>query len=247
MTDPDGSFIIQITRRRVFIVAAVLFAVLAATTWWSAERLREAEVAQLAGVLGLREGMTVGEIGAGSGWLTVEVARRIGPSGRVYSTELSSDRLDDIRQAASEAGLGNVTVLQAGERATNLPAGCCDAIFMRRVYHHLSDPSPILASIHDALRPGGRLVIIEFRSDGLLGKVTRMGFDRVALVDAVTAIGFEVVSTNEWPGWDHYVAEFRKATTDGQPSALSHQQKRADEALRVYTKKGRASSSARCC
>jgi precorrin-6B methylase 2 len=180
------------------------------TILWSANRSRQTEVNRLVELLSLREGMTVAEIGAGSGWLSVEVAQRVGPSGRVYSTELSTADLDDIRQAANEAGSGNVTVLQAGERATNLPAACCDAIFMRRVYHHLSEPSPIVASIHEALRPGGRLVIIEFRSDGLLGKVTRMGFDRSALIDAVTAGGFNVLSSDEWPGWDHYVAVFEK-------------------------------------
>jgi ubiquinone/menaquinone biosynthesis C-methylase UbiE len=198
-------------RRRVLMLAVALLAVLIVTILWSANRSRRAEVNRLVELLSLREGMTVGEIGAGSGWLTVEVAQRVGPSGRVYSTELSAARLDDIRQAASEAGLGNVTVLQAGDRATNLPAACCDAIFMRRVYHHLSEPSPIVASIHAALGPGGRLAIIEFRSDGLLGKVTRMGFDRAALIDAVTAGGFKVLSTDEWPGWDHYVAVFEKS------------------------------------
>jgi protein-L-isoaspartate O-methyltransferase len=193
------------------MLAVALLAVLTVTILWSANRSRRAEVSRLVELLSLREGMTVGEIGAGSGWLTVEVAQRVAPSGRVYSTELSAARLDDIRQAASEAGLGNVTVLQAGDRATNLPAACCDAIFMRRVYHHLSEPSPIVASIHEALRSGGRLAIIEFRSDGLLGKVTRMGFDRAALIDAVTAGGFNVLSTDEWPGWDHYVAVFEKS------------------------------------
>jgi precorrin-6B methylase 2 len=66
-----------------------------------ANRSRRAEVHQLTELLSLREGMTVGEIGAGRGWLTVEVARRVGPSGRVYSTELSAARLDDIRQAVA--------------------------------------------------------------------------------------------------------------------------------------------------
>ena len=133
--------------------------------------------------------MTVAEIGAGSGWLTVEVAQRVGPPGRVYATELTAARLDEIRQAAGEAGLRNVTVLEAGARATNLSAACCDAIFMRRVYHHLSDPSPILTSVHDALRSGGRLVIIEFRPDGLVGRVTRMGVDPAALIEAVAYLG----------------------------------------------------------
>ncbi len=203
------------TRRRVVVLAVVLLAVLMATMLRSADRSRRAEVNRLAELLSLREGMTVAEIGAGSGWLTVEVAQRVGPSGRVYATELTAARLDEIRQAAGEAGLRNVTVLEAGARATNLSAACCDAIFMRRVYHHLSDPSPILTSVHDALRSGGRLVIIEFRPDGLVGRVIRMGVDRAALIDAVTAVGFEVVTTEEWPGWDHYVAVFEKSAAGG--------------------------------
>ena len=96
---------------------------------------------------------------------------------------LACSSLEDIRQAVREAGLTNVSVLQAGERATNLPAGGCEAIFMRRVYHHLSAPSAILASIHEALNPGGRLVVVEFKANGLVGRVTRTGVNRAALMD----------------------------------------------------------------
>ena len=190
--------------------AIVLLAVLIATVLWSADRSGRAEVNRLAELLSLREGMSVAEIGAGSGWLTVEVARHVGRSGRVYSTELGAARLDDIREAVREAGVDNVTVLEAGERATNLLPGCCDAIFMRRVYHHLSDPSSILAGIYEALRPGGRFVIIEFEAGGLIGMVTRMGIDRAPLIEAVTASGFKLVTADDWPGWDHYVAVFEK-------------------------------------
>src|SRR3990172_347095 len=203
------------TRSRILIVAGVLLAALMVTALLTATRSRRAEANRLVELLSLREGTTVAEIGAGSGWLTVEVAQRVGPSGRVYSTELTAARLDEIRQAAGEAGLHNVTALEAGERTTNLPAACCDAIFMRRVYHHLSDPSSILTSIHEALRSGGRLVIIEFRAGRLVGRVTRMGVDRAALIEAVTAVGFEVVTIEEWPGWDHYVAVFEKSAAVG--------------------------------
>ena len=72
-----------------------------------------------------------------------------------------------------------------------------------------------LTSIHEALRSSGRLVIIEFRPDGPVGRVTRMGVDPAALIEAVTAAGFEVVTTEEWPGWDHYVAVFEKSAAGG--------------------------------
>ncbi len=197
--------------RRFFLLALVLLALVMAAMQWSAARSRRAEVARLAELLSLREGLAVAEIGAGSGWLTIEVARRLGPSGRIYATELGSGRVDDLRRAVGDAGLSNATVLEAGERSTNLAAACCDAIFMRRVYHHLSDPSAILSSIREALRTRGRLVIIEFRSDGLVGMFTGMGIDSQALVSAVTAGGFDLVTTGDWPGWDHHVAVFEKS------------------------------------
>jgi protein-L-isoaspartate O-methyltransferase len=198
-------------RARALIVAGVLLVALIVTALLTTARSRRVEVNRLAELLSLHEGMAVAEIGAGSGWLSVEVARRVGPSGRVFSTELSAATLDDIRQAVDEAGLRNVTVLKAGERATGLSPACCDAILMRRVFHHLSDPSPVLTSLHAALRSGGRLVIIEFEADGLLGTVTRMGVGQAALIEAVTAAGFNVVAIDEWPGWDHYVAVFEKS------------------------------------
>ena len=169
------------------------------------------EVGRLADLLQVREGMNVAEIGAGSGWLTVEIATRVGASGRVFSTELSERRLDRIRDAVADAQLSNVTVVQAGEHASNLPPGCCDAVFMRRVYHHLTDASAILLDLRHALAERGRLIIIEFEPGGLFGMVSRMGIEQGRLIAEVTAAGFELVSVDEWPGWGHYVAVFRKS------------------------------------
>lgn len=207
-------------RRRMLVGAGAVLTLLLATALLPAERSRRAEVQRLTELLSLREGMTVGEIGAGRGWLTVEVAKRVGRSGHVYSTELSVARLNDIRHAVAEGGLTNVTVVEAGDRATNLPAGCCEAIFMRRVYHHLSEPPAILASIHEALKPGGQLAIIEFRRAGLVGRATRMGIDRANLIDAVTAAGFALMTTADWPGWDHYVAVFEKSAASASTHGL---------------------------
>ena len=202
-------------RARVLVLVGAVLVIWVAAMLLSAARSRGAEVGRLADLLDLREGMAVAEIGAGRGWLTIEMAKRVGPLGRVYSTELSVARLDDIRQAVAEAALTNVIVIEAGERATNLPPRCCEAIFMRRVYHHLGDPSAVNVSINEALVPGGRLVIIEFERDGLVGTVTRMGIDRAQLISQVSAAGFEMVTTEEWPGWDQYVAVFEKSAARG--------------------------------
>jgi precorrin-6B methylase 2 len=210
MTNHPESRQRRVARTRALIVGGAVLVAVAATAFLLAQQSRRAEVSRLAEVLSVRQGMTVADIGAGTGWLSVEVARRVGQSGRVYSTEISVDRLADIRRAAAEAGLSNVIVQEAAERTTGLPSECCDAIFMRRVYHHLTARSATLTSIHDALKPGGRLVIIDFRPDGLVGTLTRMGVDQAEVIRAATSTGFEVITADEWPGWDHYVVVFVK-------------------------------------
>lgn len=124
-----------------------------------------AETRRLFDLLELKPGMTVAEIGGGSGAMTVEMAKRLGPEGRVYSSELSEKSRTDIRNAAKLAEVENVTVLESGQATANLPAGCCDAIFMRNVYHHFTQPAEMDGSLVAALKPGGRMAIIDFTPD----------------------------------------------------------------------------------
>ena len=99
-----------------------------------------ADAARLVQALNVRAGSVVAELGAGDGALTVAIARIVGEQGRVYSTELSTASLAKIEAAAAAAKLKNVTVVEGTARLTNLPEQCCDAIFMRDVYHHFSEP-----------------------------------------------------------------------------------------------------------
>jgi len=124
----------------------------------------EREVDRLAALLEVRPGMTLAEIGAGRGRMAVLVARRIGSSGRLHATEIEGGKLDAIRSGASTAGLTNVTVFRAGADFSGLPEACCDAVYMRRVYHHFTDAEAMNKSIYSSLRPSGRLVIIDFLS-----------------------------------------------------------------------------------
>ena len=171
------------------------------------------EIDQLQQVLRLAPGSTVADVGAGDGWLSVEVARRVGPDGHVFATELNPARRDTIRETAAAAGLDSLlTVVEAGVRESNLPPACCDAIFMRRVYHHLGDPARINASLFDATRPGGRVAIIEVEPTGLFSplKIWPHWTDDERVVAEMTAAGFRHVSTEPWPNAGHYVALFEK-------------------------------------
>ena len=123
---------------------------------------RSGEVADLAKMLSVGTGAVVAEIGAGDGSAAVAFARLVGPDGRVYANELDPRQIARIRSRAGGAVAANVVLVVGSEASANLPDACCDAIFMRGVYHHFANPDAMLASIRKALRPGGRLAVIDF-------------------------------------------------------------------------------------
>jgi len=122
----------------------------------------ELEVPELARLFELQPGMTVADVGAGFGAWTVRFSRLVGPSGRVYATDIGTAQLAALRDAVKRDGLTNVTVLEGAVDATNLPAQCCDAVLIRDAYHHLTQPAAIVKSLAAALKPGGRLAVIDF-------------------------------------------------------------------------------------
>ena len=112
--------------------------------------------------IGVREGSTVCEIGAGDGGLSIAAARLVGGGGRVYTNELGDSRVTELRERVAKSNLAQITVV-AGEAAeTNFPDEACDALFLRNVYHHFAEPSVMNASMAAALRPGGRLAVVDF-------------------------------------------------------------------------------------
>ena len=120
------------------------------------------EAPQLAELLALKPGMIVADVGAGGGAMSVVMAKWLGPGGRVYATDIRAEQLAEIRAAVAENALSNVVVLEGAESSTNLPSECCDAIFLRDVYHHLTRPHEFNASLLAALKPRGRLAIMDF-------------------------------------------------------------------------------------
>jgi len=181
------------------LVALVALAVgLAAQQPWN--RDFGEDMARLVPILDLRAGQAVADIGAGGGELTVRLAEQVGPEGRVYATEMATDRIDRIRRRAEEAGLKNVTVLEAHATRTNLPDACCDAIVIRNVYHHFDDPAAMNRSLYASLKRGGRLAVIDFspnRGRPTAGSAADRdqdnshGVDADTVVKEVTAAGFE--------------------------------------------------------
>jgi len=169
-------------------------------------RQAEKDVPQLAEVLQLKPGMTVGDVGAGGGAFTVVLGKWIG-DGKVFATDIGERQLRVIRAYAEREGLTNVTVIEGAAASTNLPAACCDALFMRDVYHHITAVEAFNKSLYQSLKPGGRLAILDFRpragSATFPGVPENRGGHGIApnlIEEELKAAGFTHVRTIEnWP------------------------------------------------
>jgi ubiquinone/menaquinone biosynthesis C-methylase UbiE len=155
------------------------------------------EASEVARLLALHAGATVADIGAGDGKFTVALAGRLGHGVRVTATELGRPAILTLWKGVQRGGAGNVSVVEGTATDTNLPAESCDAIIVRRTYHHFMQPAEMAASLFRTLRPGGQLIVIEqpfVRLPTVAGSVpARRGGDGimpVVLIDELTAAGF---------------------------------------------------------
>src|SRR5262245_29519424 len=190
-------------RKRRGLVLVALFGVVVAPAFAQNDA---ADASKLIEVLQLKPGSTVAEIGAGGGELTLAIAKYVGTEGRVISSDLGSSRVESLRRAVEKGGGTNVEVIEGHETRTNFPAGCCDAIFMRNVYHHFGDPPSMNASILSALKPGGRVAVIDFpprnapvAPPGKRGDNPAHGVTADVVASELKAAGFEIVISEQRP------------------------------------------------
>jgi ubiquinone/menaquinone biosynthesis C-methylase UbiE len=177
-----------------------------------------AETKRLAALMQWKLGSVVADIGAGDGSFSFAAARQVGNSGKVIATEIDAQKLEDLRIKVRRRNLHNVTIVESKEADTNLPSACCDAIFLRRVYHHLTRPAEFDANLVRSLKPGGRLAIIDFPPRLDLGPVEGVpanrgghGIAQKIMIEELTAAGLEVEKiVNDWPANSYCVLFVKK-------------------------------------
>ena len=207
----------EILRRRqvqLFGLACAVAAVFAAQVRGDAAE----EVKRLAELMGWKAGTVVADIGAGDGRFTFAALERVGAAGKVYATEIDAKKVAELKEEVARRKLGNVVVVKSKEADTNLPTACCDAIFLRRVYHHLTKPAEFDANLVRSLKPGGRLAIIDFPARAGLDPVEGVpsnrgghGIPQRIVVEELTAAGLQMEKiVNDWPENDYCVLFVKK-------------------------------------
>jgi ubiquinone/menaquinone biosynthesis C-methylase UbiE len=129
------------------------------------EREAEENVEGALDAIGIRPGSAVAEVGAGTGYVSIKMARRVGPAGKVYANDIQPEMLARLRENAAKAGMRNIQTVLGTGTDPKLPAAQMDLIVLVDVYHEFSQPQRMLEAMLASLRPDGRLVLLEYRKE----------------------------------------------------------------------------------
>ena len=163
--------------------------------------------------LNIRPGMAIADIGSGTGLFTRLFSPAVGPEGTVYAVDIARNFIDEIMRQSSAAGMDNVIGIVNSHKDVQLDPASIDLAFVCDTYHHFEYPRTILRSIHEALRPGGSMVIIDFRkikgvsSDWVMSH-TRA--DRKTVIREIESEGFELTEDRDFLETNFYLRFKRK-------------------------------------
>lgn len=158
------------------------------------------QVNRVMDILGVKEGSSIADIGAGGGWFTVRAARRVGNAGAVYAVEINKDYLKHIRERAEKENLKNIRTVLGTEDSPKLPRASVDAVLILKTYHEIAQPVRLLAHLREAMRTGALLGIIDrngngtdhgIKSETVIEEAARAGFALEASYDFVKPDGMD--------------------------------------------------------
>jgi ubiquinone/menaquinone biosynthesis C-methylase UbiE len=150
---------------------------------------------QVMDALGIADGTSVADLGAGGGWFTVRLARRVGPQGVVYAEDIQEQMLESIDRRVKREGLRNVRMVLGASDDPKLPPELLDAVLIVDVYHEVTQPVEFLQNVKQSLTSQGRLGIIEYKRDGGgPGPEMEERVDEASVVKYAEAAGFKLMS-----------------------------------------------------
>ena len=170
------------------------------------EREREEQPDRLVSSLRIPRGSTVIDLGAGVGYFTWRLAKRVGPRGKVIAVEIQPEMLDMLEENLRTRGIGNVESILGTERDPRLPEGVADLALLVDVYHELAYPVTTMGHLRRALKPGGRMVVVEYRKEDPRLPIHPLHKMTVAEVrQEIEPTGFEFVEVMEFLPSQHII------------------------------------------
>jgi ubiquinone/menaquinone biosynthesis C-methylase UbiE len=170
------------------------------------EREDEEAPSKALDALELKPGMVVADIGAGSGYYSSRIAKRVGPTGRVYATDIQQGMIDILDRRIKAEGLTNITTVLGGMDDPRLPPASIDLAIMVDVYHELQQPQIFLQRLKETFRPNGRLVLLEFRKED--PKVPILEVHKMSVAEVkqeMEAEGFVLDKVIDVLPWQHII------------------------------------------
>jgi ubiquinone/menaquinone biosynthesis C-methylase UbiE len=170
------------------------------------EREDEEAPSKALDALELKPGMVVADIGAGSGYYSSRIAKRVGPTGRVYATDIQQGMIDILDRRIKSEGLTNITTVLGGMDDPRLPPASIDLAIMVDVYHELQQPQVFLQRLKEAFKPNGRLVLLEFRKED--PKVPILEVHKMSVAEVkqeMEAEGFVLDKVIDVLPWQHII------------------------------------------
>jgi ubiquinone/menaquinone biosynthesis C-methylase UbiE len=185
---------------------------------------------EIVAALGLTPGMVVADIGAGTGLFTRLMAEKVGAEGKVYAVDIAPEFLAHIAAYAKKNGKKQILTVRGDQETTNLPKASLDLVFLSDVYHHLERPQHILASLRESLKPGGKLVLVEF--DRVQGKSTEFVLKHVragrsVFIKEIESAGFKRTTSPKAPALkENFFATFERIGSAERPDESPRQRVR---------------------
>lgn len=183
------------------------------TTETDRDRVNEAQVVM--DLADIDEGMSVADIGAGEGYYTVRLAARVGPKGRVLAQDIDQDALNRLGLRVERERFDNVSITLGSADDPELPPASFDRIFLVHMYHEVSEPYAFLWRLRPALRPGGRVIVVDVDRP-----TDKHGIPPNLLFCEFASLGFRLTAFERKPELQGYYAQFEAVDARPAPAAI---------------------------
>lgn len=164
------------------------------------ERAKNLQIDRVMDILKIKEGKSVADIGAGSGWFTVRAAKRVGAKGKVFAVEINQDYINHINERAKKENYTNIETIRGAEDNPNLAKNSVDAVLILKTYHEIAEPVKVLKNLRESLKPNALIGIIDKNGAGddhgiaketIIEEAKRAGFSLVDEYDFVKPDGMD--------------------------------------------------------